>query len=300
MKSSMIAMAVLGCFSAVRQDNAGGGSPKSALSPEKVAKGQEKAEANNATAGFSPEGYGKQMAEGYLSAFGKASQTWQDGVIHLLKTCNDVQQEKAMAAALKIADDSTDEGASGNLKKRISEARRVFRASREDYTATLKHMEGKGTWHAKVASLPKASTKGRKAGQGAGKSTARKIDPKMIETEVRKVIGKDATPAQVAKVIDMTSRIAKKAEENAKADAEAVAEAKAKTGTKHAKPDLGMVVGEVKMMSPADCRKVIDVALFSLSQCPDKALAAAAKDAMKVFDAIDNKAVLEKTGTDSK
>lgn len=288
MKHSMIAMAVSGALcSAVSNDrSSGGGAVKSALSPDKIAKGQDKAEANNASAGFSPEGYGKEMATGYLKAIAGVTVTWQEGVLHLLKTCNDVQQEKAMTAALKVAEDEQDESAANNLKKRISEARRVFRASREDYSKTLKHMQAKGSWHQKVTTLPKASTKGRKAGNGAGKTTTPQVNAKTIQAEASKIIGKDAQPAQLAKVVQLVTKAAQSAAKEATKEAQATA---TKVSERHAKPDLGMVVDTIKRMSAQDQRKVLDVVLFHLSQGADKATATAAKEAMKAFDAIDNK-----------
>jgi hypothetical protein len=127
------------------------------------------------------------MAKAYLIAVGEATGTWQDGILFLLKSANDKQRAEAMTAATKVAADYDDETASSNLKKRISEARRVFKAADTKGTPdVIKLFEGKGSWHQKVAKLPKASTKGRKKNQGAGKTT--KADQR---TALVKVLGEE-------------------------------------------------------------------------------------------------------------
>lgn len=273
----------------------GKGSPQSALSPERMEASQRAAENANAKAGFSAEGYGKSMAEKYLANLGAAAGTWQEGVIHLLKTTNDTQQEKAMSAALKVAAEEKDGAAEKNLRKRISEARRIFKASRNDFTATLKIMEGAGSWHQKVAQMPKAATTGRKKDNGAGKSSAVKIDAKAISAKVQSIVGKDAPKATVTKLAEY---VAAQSGAAVKAAVKAAELPKAgKDGAKHGRPDVGAIVGEIKKLSFTDLRTVCDVVLFQMSLAKGK-LGDTAKASMNAFAELDNAAVLSKTGTE--
>ena len=112
-------------------------------------------------------GYGRTLAEDYLTSLGNAAMSWQSGILYLLKSCTDAQRNDAMDGAMKAAKNRkvgilADDIAVTSLKKRISEARRVFKAAQGKGTAkVIKAFEGKGSWHQKVTKLPKASNAGR-------------------------------------------------------------------------------------------------------------------------------------------
>jgi hypothetical protein len=276
MNRSIISAAINGVFAPAGTREASG--PSSNLNPGRLDKQAEHAATQQAKAGFSGEAYGKGMAKAYLIAVGEATGTWQDGILFLLKSANDKQRAEAMTAATKVAADYDDETASSNLKKRISEARRVFKAADTKGTPdVIKLFEGKGSWHQKIAKLPKASTKGRKKNQGAGKTT--KADQR---TALVKVIGEEAVKALPKKTIDNVVSFVEKAQ------AKAAREAKAdKVAVKHGKSDVAGAVDLIRAMSFDDARKVLDVCLFHLSQSPNVHVAVAAKAAMAAFDAAD-------------
>ena len=107
-------------------------------------------------------GYGQLLGEDYLSSLGKATTTWQQGIVFLLKSCSDIQRNDAMDGAMKVAKACKDETSSSSLKKRISEARRVFKAAQgKGSVKVIKAFEGTGSWHQKVTALPKAGKAGR-------------------------------------------------------------------------------------------------------------------------------------------
>lgn len=120
-------------------------------------------------AGFGATHYGENMAKAYCDGLGVAGQSWQDGIIYLLEHCTDVQREQAMSGAMvyskKIAKEKGADFKVSALRKRVSEARRVFKAATiKGHADVVKTFKGKGSWHQKVAAMPKATTKGAKKG----------------------------------------------------------------------------------------------------------------------------------------
>lgn len=120
-------------------------------------------------AGFNATAYGTKLAEAYDAGMQQAGQSWQESIIYLLKTANDVQREAAMSAVIvyckKISKEKGADFRVTALKKRVSEARRVFKAATvKGHAEIVKTMEGAGSWHQKIAAMPKASTKGAKKG----------------------------------------------------------------------------------------------------------------------------------------
>lgn len=290
MKSSTIALAVSGLFSPEQQQRSAGASN---LDPSKIEKGQSRAESGKAQAGYSYEGHGKQMASDYLKALGGAAETWQQGVVWLLKHASDKQREEAMTAARKIANDYADETAAQNLKKRISEAMRVFKAATvKGHAKVIALFEGKGSWHQKVAKLPTASSKGRKKNNGAGKTT--QSNAQFLKKNVVEEITKALEEAEM-EIPEGSKVVTKLADYVAK-----MATSPAKLQTKHGRPDVGALIGEVRKLSFADLRKVLDVTLFQLSNSDNKLVKEACQVSMKAFDAVDKAAQtkLEKTGTE--
>ncbi len=244
MKHSIMCAAIGGLFAAAGEGKAGGG-VQSALSPERIIGQQSKAESTNAKADRSFEAEGKAMAKEYLSSLGTAAGTWQQHCLNLLKTANDAQCERAMKAATEVAEAEADETAQQSLKKRISEARRLFKAAfaaKElvkdgkkvsnpmaiGHSAAVKLMEGKGTWHKKIASLPKTKA-GRPAGTTGGATAAVPA-------------GTGATVAQAA----------------------------APVAGKVKAVDVNEVIDLVKRLSYADMLKVQDVIAYNLSVAPEK------------------------------
>lgn len=109
-------------------------------------------------------GYGKEMAKDYLESLGKAAGTWQERILHLVKTADDKARAKALTGAVWVAKECKDETARKSLMKRITEARRVFKAATiKGQAKVVKTFEAAGSWHQKVAKMPKQSKAGRKA-----------------------------------------------------------------------------------------------------------------------------------------
>jgi len=109
-------------------------------------------------------GYGREMAQDYLTTLGIGATTWQDRILNLVKTASDKDRQKALSAAVVVAKTCKDEVAAQSLKKRITEARRVFKAaSVKGHAKVLKLLEGAGSWHQKISKMPKQSNAGRKA-----------------------------------------------------------------------------------------------------------------------------------------
>lgn len=253
------------------------------LDADKIAKAQDKAEAGKAAAGMSYEGYGKTMASDYLKALGGAAETWQTGIVWLLKHANDKQREEAMTAARKIANDYADETAAQNLKKRISEAMRVFKAATvKGHAKIIALFDGKGSWHQKVAKLPTASAAGRKKGEGAGKttqSTAQFVKKNVVAEIQKQLEAADLEIPEGSKVVTKLADYVAK-----------MATSPAKITQRHGKPDVGAVIEEVRKLSFADLRKVLDVTLFQLNASNNKLVKDACGVAMKAFDAVDKAA----------
>jgi len=255
-----------------------------ALSASRIMGQQERADTNAASAGFSAEAYGREMAKSFLDAMAKASGTWSDGVIYLLKTCNNKQQENAMLAASAVAKETKDDVAVASIGKRISEARRIFKAALADYKGTLDVMTGKGTWHAKITSLPKATSdgRGRKAGQGAGKST------KPAESAIAPVSQGANAPAPV--VVEGGRKDTPVSEGKM---AEAMAQAEATQANVPQRIVSGLSVEEVRKAigtwNKEQKLQLLDVLLFSMStQKDDVQLVSLAKACMKMKDGYDN------------
>lgn len=109
-------------------------------------------------------GYGKEMATDYLASLGAAAKTWQDRILNLVKTADDKGRLKALTGATWVAKSCKDDTARKSLMKRISEARRVFKAATiKGQAKVVKTLESAGTWHQKVSKMPKQSKAGRKA-----------------------------------------------------------------------------------------------------------------------------------------
>lgn len=165
--------------------NAVAGSPQSSLNPDRIVSQQSRAEAKKAKAGRSMTAFGKRMAQDFLKAVKGGSKTWQQDILTLLTTANDKQQAEAMGAASKVAEAEQDETAAQTLKKRISEARRVFKAAKDAYEATLAIWKGDGSIHDKLSKLPKQGNAGRPKGTGAGKTKEEQEQEKAKETKQR-------------------------------------------------------------------------------------------------------------------
>jgi hypothetical protein len=229
----------------------GSGGVQSSLSPERIVGQQGKAEAKNAKAEKSYEAEGKSIAKDYLKSLGDAAATWQAHIVSLLKTANSAQCERAMKGATEVAEAEADETAAASLKKRISEARRLFKAAFAPkelvkdgkkvpndkslgHAAAVKMMEAKGSWHQKIAKLPKGNA-GRPAGTTGGTQ-------------------------------DQTAAAAPSKGEPAKGGVVGVED---KAGKIHAVP-VGQVIDAVKRLSYADLLKVIDVCAYQLRGAPEK------------------------------
>ena len=188
-------------------------------------------------------GYGKSLGEDYLNTLGNATMTWQQGIVYLLKSCSDIQRNDAMDGAMKVAKACTDEISRQSLKKRISEARRVFKAARITGTAkVIKAFEGKGSWHQKIAALPKTGKAGR---------------PKAIPK------------APVISVADAMASV-----EKAGNKLVGVAEGHSKVGV----IKLGDVFGMIERLSIPDCLKVLDLCAGMIMTCKDQNHAALGKE----------------------
>lgn len=120
-------------------------------------------------AGINFTAYGTDLAKQYDAGIAAAGGTWQEGIVFLLKTANDKQREQAMSAVIVYAKAIAKEKGSdfrvSALKKRVSEARRIFKAATiKGHAEVVKTMEAPGSWHQKVAKMPKATNKGAKKG----------------------------------------------------------------------------------------------------------------------------------------
>lgn len=108
-------------------------------------------------------GLGKNKAKEYIEGLAQAGSTWQHFITDLVLSANDKQREQAMNGAMVYC-----KGIKGNdfaasaLRKRVSESRRIFKAAKADYAATVKIMKGAGAWFKKVQAMPKATKQGAK------------------------------------------------------------------------------------------------------------------------------------------
>jgi hypothetical protein len=187
--------------------------------------------------------YGREMGLDFLKAFGVATQTWQTGIVYLLTTAKDKDRASAMASAKAIANGKgVDEVARQSLLKRISEANRVFKASMLDHAKTVAVMKGKGSWHAKVAKLPK----GKAGSKGKEKPVA------TIESAL-------ASVASVSPVVN-ANPLAAIPEANGSL---------AKGVAKSAPIDNGELSGIIARLSHAQCVLAIDWIAFKLSKSDD-------------------------------
>lgn len=185
-------------------------------------------------------GYGKTIATDYINALGKAESTWQDSIIHLLKTATDIQRNDAMEGAMEVAKACEDEVASQSLKKRISEARRVFKAATvKGHKKTLALFEGKGSWHQKVAKLPVTGKAGRH------KSTP--VTPVATVAEAMASVEKGGKPLVPLSHVD------------------GVADGHTKVGV----VKLGDVFGMIERLSFPDITKVVDLCAGRLMASKD-------------------------------
>lgn len=220
---------------------------------------QSKADADKGTAGFSPQAYGKQMARDYLQSIEQGTLNWTTSVIWLLKSANDKARANAMLAATHVRKACEDVTAGQSLAKRISDTRRVFAAAKVNWQATLTRMEDKGGWHTKVASLPKVAATGRKKGTGRGKSTVKDL---AAAIGAKLGIGDKPTKEQKEQVTVLADFVQKKQKAAA---AEAKKQADSDRQENIAKPDLGIIVGEIKGMNVQQLRTVLDVTLHHLA-----------------------------------
>lgn len=180
--------------------------------------------------------YGQGIAKAYLMQVGNATVTWQLGIVKLCKTANNVQQELAMKGCIEVAAAYGDEGAVVSLKKRVSESRRVFKALLADHKGTLAVMEGKGSWAAKVNSLPKGKT---------GRPTS---TPEVTGTRAGGEAGAEQAATQGAAVI-----------------------AELKKGSKKVQSvPVGVAVAAIKMQSPENLLICVDTIAFQLANLPEK------------------------------
>lgn len=180
--------------------------------------------------------YGQGIAKAYLMQVGNATVTWQLGIIKLCKTANNVQQELAMKGCIEVAAAYGDEGAVISLKKRVSESRRVFKALLANHKGTLAIMEGKGSWAAKVNSLPKGKT---------GRPTS---TPEVTGTRASSEEGAEVAAKQGANVI-----------------------AELKKGSKKVQSvPVGVAVAAIKMQSPENLLICVDTIAFQLANLPEK------------------------------
>lgn len=114
-------------------------------------------------AGLNYTAYGTEMAKSYLEGLKVAGKTWADSIVYLLKTADDKGREAAMTSAFVYAKKQADEWAGSSLRKRIGEARRIFKAATiKGHAEVLATMTGKGTWVQKLSKIPKVSKAGAK------------------------------------------------------------------------------------------------------------------------------------------
>ena len=184
-------------------------------------------------------GYGKQMAVNYLTSLGAAAATWQDQVLHLLKTADDKARAKALTAATWVAKECKDDTAKKSLLKRITEARRVFKAATiKGHAKVVKTLESAGSWHQKVAKMPKQSNAGRK--------------PKPVD-----VAGAMASVEAAGKANMLPGMSGH---------------------TKVVAVKLGDVFGMVERLSIPDCLKVLDLCAGRIMTCKEPNFAALGKE----------------------
>lgn len=238
---------------------------------------QGKADANKGTAAFSPQAFGKQMAREYLASIEQGTVNWTSSVVWLLRHCNDKARDNAMLAATHVRKACEDVTAGQSLAKRIADTRRVFAFAKKDWKATCELMEGKGGWHGKIASLPKVATTGRKKGQGKGKSSVKDLS-KAIAAKLG--IGDKPNKEQKAQVTALADFVQKKAKAAA---AEAKKQAESDAGERIAKPDMGIIIGEIKGMNADQLRTVLDVTLHHLTLAKGR-MSDTAKAMQKVLD----------------
>lgn len=257
----------------------------SMLSTDRIMGQQEKAETSTVKAGWSGVGYGKELAKDYIKGMQVGASTWKNGILYLVQHGTDKHREEAMKAASDIADTEKDETIGQSLKKRISESRRIFKYASVSFDDCVKLLQGKGTWHAKVTSCPTVSTKGRKKGQGAGKSTT--PTPQADASPTVLAGAYNATPALPTESGKAEPEVlAKPAASAPIAEAMKQAEQTDKNVPKHITvKSAAEIVRELKDLTQQSKIVVLDAILFQLSeQKEDKALALAAKQAMVAFD----------------
>lgn len=181
--------------------------------------------------------YGQGMAKAYLQGVAGATSTWQLGIIKLLKTANNAQQELAMKGCIEVAAAEEDETAQTSLKKRVSEARRIFKAALLDFKGTLATMEGKGGWHQKVSKMAKVTKGGRPKGT-----------PEVTGTRESDVPGADKV---LKEGIDLIAEL--------------------KKGNKKIQSvPVKVAVAAIKMQSPENLLICLDTVAFQLANLPEK------------------------------
>lgn len=274
-----------------------GKSVKGALDAERIQGQQSKADTTAATAGFSAHAFGTAMAKDFYESNVRGMNTWNRDILKLVQECKDTDRETAMQAIIQFAKSNEEKGDTtviASLKKRVSEARRIFAYAMEDYDKCVKLLKGKGTWHEKVSSTPTRGKAGRPAGQGAGKTTAPQTMPN-IPVPSADMPDPEKTALDILSGKAENGGIGKgQAAQPQTSIAEAMKQAEATDSNIPQKPGASMlklsdITKAISGLSVSDTCKVLDNILFFLSlQKQDEVVAGMAKQMLEIKDKHDN------------